>query len=318
MLRALTIIFAAQLSVAACQAAAEDILLRLKPDTGAPVITRIIATEKVLLDAAPAGENWKTLQLEIPFEGYVPTATLTKAMDIVLDTPVHFLPSANSDVLTKVEEGDIYELLRAKDGWTTVGYKKRLKTYFRANAGGSPAPEPIPEAPVLNLGFTEPVPSVEPNFDPNAEVGQTTFDELPPENVVWKSTPRTPNAVLPQPQPQAVDLPAEAPLLPDGIMVGPAETQAREIPTGAPESDKPLRLLTGTLVREITTVGPAYPIRLRSPEGRLIAYVDFSGIFIEDFKPYLNQRVFLRGQIFPLKPNDSQLVIFAEEIRLAN
>lgn len=318
MLRALTTIFAAQLSVVACQAAAGDILLRLRPDNAAPVFTRIIATEKVLLDAAPAGDNWKTLQLKIPFEGYVPTATLTKGMDIVLDTPVHFLPSANSDVLTKAEEGDIYELLRAKDGWTTVGYKKQLKTYFQGSALPSPAPEPVPEAPVLDLGFTEPAPNTSPAFNPDAEVGRTSVDELPPGNVVWKSAPRTPNAVIPQPQPRAVDLPEEAPLLPDGIMVSPAETQAREATPETPESDKPLRLLTGTLVREITTDGPAYPVRLRSPEGRLIAYVDFSGIFIEDLKPYLDQRVFLRGQIFPVQTNNSQLVIFAQEIRLAN
>ncbi|MGB1127653.1 MAG: hypothetical protein ACPG3X_04705 [Opitutales bacterium] len=318
MIRALTILSLLYAASATAQATAEGIPLRLQPDPAAPVITRMIATENVLLDAAPATGDWRQLKMEIPFEGYVPTASLTKSLAIAPDTPVHFLPSANSEVLTRVEEGDIYEVLRAEDGWSTVGFKKRLTTYFQESPMAA-APEPIPEPPVLNIGFSEPAPiPAAPTIAPEAAVAGLPIDGRPPANVIWKSTLRTPNAQIREPQPQAVERVEEAPLLPDGIMVGPAQTQAREAMPAAPDSDKPLRLLTGILVRQITSEGPAYPIRLESPEGRLIAYVDFSGIFIKDLKPFLGQRVFLRGQIFPVKANDSQLVIFAEKIHLAN
>lgn len=100
-------------------------------------------------------------------------------------------------------------------------------------------------------------------------------------------------------------------------MVGRNETQAREAePVAQPEPEVPLRLLVGTLVRQIESVGPPYPIRLVSDEGRMIAYVDFSGIFIEDLSPYLNQRVYLRGQLAPVRQRSRDLVIFVRDIQL--
>jgi hypothetical protein len=100
------------------------------------------------------------------------------------------------------------------------------------------------------------------------------------------------------------------------LVVSPSNTQAREVvPPFGPA--KTPRLLTGLLTREIATEGPTYPIRLRSLEGRLIACVDLSGVFISDLSPYLDQRVYLRGQVHPLPNHSSQLVILAQEIRLA-
>ncbi|TVP76338.1 MAG: hypothetical protein EA353_12215 [Puniceicoccaceae bacterium] len=99
-------------------------------------------------------------------------------------------------------------------------------------------------------------------------------------------------------------------------MVTPDETQAREAAPDLGPAKAP-RLLTGQLVREIETTGPAYPIRLKSQEGRLIAYVDLSGIYLSDLSPYLNERVFIRGQIHPLPNAPAQVVILAESLRLA-
>jgi hypothetical protein len=99
-------------------------------------------------------------------------------------------------------------------------------------------------------------------------------------------------------------------------MVSSEQTQARETAPDFGPAKVP-RLLTGILKQDLSNDGSAYPIRLRSPEGRLIAYVDFSGIYISDLSPYLDQKVYLRGQIHPLPESGGRLVILAEEIRLA-
>ncbi|WP_146209207.1 hypothetical protein [Coraliomargarita sinensis] len=308
-------------------ASAEDIILRLRPEAKAPIITRITATEKVLLDAAPVVEKseWMQLDLKIPFEGYVPTATLTKSFAIVQDTAVHFLPDANSEVITRAKDGDFYEVKSVKDEWATIRLNKQLKTYYRAGALPSTAPtqevEPAPKPPVLDLSIDAPTHTPEPkaaDFDPALGVGQTSPDDLPPENVVWKSAPRTSEPIR-EPQLQAATKETSPPNLPKGIMVSPGQTQAREANAKkAPAEDKPLRLLVGNLVRKIETSAPAYPIRLRSDEGRLIAYVDFSGYFIEDLSPYLNQRVYLRGHLEPVPSSEGDLVLFVRDIRLAD
>lgn len=305
---------------------AEDIILRLSPEASAPILNRITATEKVLMDAVPAAENeeWMQLDLKLPFEGYVPAATLTKNLAIIQQTPVHFLPDTSSETITRAMDGDIYEIKRVKDEWATVRFNKELTVYFRAGAVPSAAtvqkPEPVPEPPLLDLTLSAPTHTPEPNaanFDPTLGVGQTSPDDLPPENVVWKSAPRAP-APIRGPQPKAVEKTPAPPSLPNGIMVSSDQTQAREARTqGAPPKDQPVRLLVGTLVRKIETTNPAYPVRLLSEEGRLIAYVDFSGYFIEDLSPYLNQRVYLRGQLVPTQTNDKELVIFVRNIQIA-
>ena len=308
----------------------EDLLLRLQPNEAAPVVKRIVATEKVLLDAAPVADApaWQQLELMLPLEGYIPTAALTKNFEIVERTAVHFLPSANAFELTTIGPGDRYEIGEAEAEWTRVTFQKTLTGYFSADA--SPADIDateareisVPEPPTLELPET-PGPAdegrwAEIRFDPDAPVSTLNPDELPPENVVWKAGPRSP-APTRQPKPRAIEPIPGAPALTDGIMVGPSETQAREKNTNteAPDADQPSRRLTGILVREIREDGPAYPIRLRSPEGRLIAYVDLSEIFINDLSPFIDSQVDLRGPIQPLHPGDRRLVMFVSEIEYA-
>ncbi|MGZ0657634.1 hypothetical protein ACWPKS_18730 [Coraliomargarita sp. W4R72] len=305
--------------------AAREILLRLQPAPEAPVIAKVTASDKVLLDTAPAPSNaelgWRQIALPTPFEGYVPEATLGKNFEIIEGTAVQYLPTSESAVITRVEQDDHYEVVRVKDEWATVRFKKDITGYFVDDAteevainfdslkltqASTQAPKPI--------AFPEPVaiPAPRARVNPDQPIAQLDPNALPPENVSWQAagSPTQKESSRPAPHSPVPTL-GSVP-----IMVSPDQTQARE---AAPELGpaKTPRLLTGKLVREIHVDGPDYPIRLKSPEGRLIAYVDFSKIYVSDLAPYLNQKVYIRGQIYPLPNTHSQLVILAETLKLA-
>lgn len=325
-------------------ASAEDVVLRSQPDASAPVLTRMVATEKVLLDAAPASENrdWNKLDLKIPFEGYVPAASLNKSLAVTPNTPVHYLPDASSATLTLVQDADVYEVKKVKDDWATIEIHKEITTYFQRAATSleapaasttlipaAPLPAVEPAPPMLNPApapETIPAPAPEttpPAFDPNLSVGITAPEHLPPENVVWNKATTVPGPAKRNPIPKAPAVspgPLVEPITPpaDNIMVSTANTQARETRKKTPAADQPHRLLTGTLVREIENRGAAYPLRLESADGRLIAYVDMSGIFISDLSAYLDQRVVLRGQIGKVKRGSHDLVIYVHQILPGN
>lgn len=333
--------------------AAKEILLRTAPEAGAPVIAKVAASEKVILDAAPAPRNaeagWRQLALPTPFEGYVPTAAMSKNFEIVEGTPVRYLPSANAARITLVEEGDAYEFVRAKEDWATVRFRKHITGYFTDDATKEVAlnpdirsggfsrhsrhlqkPDTAAEAAATQVPKPAPeplaIPAPRARVNPDEPISQLDPNSLPPENVVWKparsrgskskgesgfSTKTT------QPASEEPDMSRRSPARAEAdLMVTPAQTQARE---AAPELGpaKAPRLLTGILKQNLANDGAAYPIRLRSPEGRLVAYVDFSGIYISDLTPYLDQKVYVRGQIYPLPGSSSQLVILAESLRLA-
>lgn len=312
----------------ALHAQGAELSLRLSPDPAAPVVTQIVATEKVLMDAAPVenAPGWLTLELDLPIEGFVPTASLSKSMEIASGTALQMLPAANALPLTDIGVNDRYEIAEAEAEWTRVRLNKTLRTFFQMEPPRTPeaaAPSGLfqaPEPPTLELPI-EPLVASPPNIqarpaDASSPASFLSPEQLPPENVVWKSAPRNPAPVR-QPQPQAFNPPPAMPALPGGIMVGPAETQAREDAPLEATADPTSRLLTGVLVREINESGPAYPLRLQSPEGRLIAYVDLSALFVPDLREFLNQRVNLRGPLQPLRSGERDLVIFAQEIRIA-
>ena len=76
------------------------------------------------------------------------------------------------------------------------------------------------------------------------------------------------------------------------------------------------RTLSGTLVRRLRNYGPRYPLRLRAANGR-IAYIDMSSLFFSDLRPYLDQQVTITGEVRPLVPGSTELVIQARSLRLA-
>ncbi|MFU8849140.1 MAG: hypothetical protein ACNA77_10560 [Opitutales bacterium] len=247
------------LLIAPLRASAEEIILRLRPEADAPVLNRITATEKVLLEAAPAGDKdaWRELELKLPFEGYVPAASLS---NLDISAPTH-----------------------------------------------------RPEAKALA-------------FNPERAIGKTAPEDLPPENVTWQSAPAR-SAAATEPETEILGR-TRTPDRPDsatppyfeesGIIVSPEQTQAREANLDeAPPADQATRLLVGRLVRKIDSAAPDYPIRLHADEGRLIAYVDFSGYFIEDLSPYLNQRVHLGGRLAAVRANSRKLVLYVDDIQIA-
>lgn len=328
-MRTLFYLFTGLISLVSTTHAAKEILLRLQPVADAPVIAKITASEKVILDAPPAPANaeqgWRQLALPTPFVGYVPIATVEKSLTILESTPVHYLPTASSAEITRVEAGDSYEVVRTKEEWATVRFRKDITGYFVDDSTEQVAidfnaievplvstkPAPNRPAPVA-------IPAPRTRINPDEPIGQLDPNALPEENVVWQAArARVRGSESEGESDLLTRISDPASRISDpAIMVPSAQTQAREAAPDLGPAKAP-RLLTGQLVREINVDGPSYPIRLRSPEGRLIAYVDFSGIYISDLSPYIGQKVYLRGQIYPLPDTPSQLVILAESLRLA-
>ena len=95
------------------------------------------------------------------------------------------------------------------------------------------------------------------------------------------------------------------------------KTSIRQSPNRPKWANKaPTRTLSGTLVRRLRNYGPRYPLRLRAANGR-IAYVDMSKLFFSDLRPYLDKQVSIRGEVRPLVPGSTELVIQARSLKLA-
>ena len=95
------------------------------------------------------------------------------------------------------------------------------------------------------------------------------------------------------------------------------KTSLRQSPNRPKWGDKaPTRTLSGTLVRRLRNYGPRYPLRLRAANGR-IAYVDMSSLFFSDLRPYLDQQISITGEVRPLVPGSTELIIQARSLKLA-
>jgi hypothetical protein len=265
-----------------------------------------------------AARGWQWTEYTTSMEGYIPAKSLSKNFELELDTFVRAERSTTATVLTLVEAGDHFEVLKSDDTWATVRFRKAVPVYFLQSEMVAPAAKTNSPAPIAPLATSSLRPSTSPSisrFDPSRRVSTATADALPPENVIWSSAPAS-TAPIERIEPKPV--PVE-PINMDDIMVGPAETQAREAPR-EPEIQPgtPMRLLSGKLVRVISSFGPRYPIRLNTVSGKRVAYVDMSNIFINDLRPYLDQMVYIHGEVRPLVPGSKDLVILARTIRIGN
>lgn len=313
------------------------VLLRATPNNSAPIIAEVIASRKVILDAAPATQNaaqgWRQLPLPSPFNGHVPTSAVGKNFAISEGTAVHYLPTTDSATITIIEAGDLYQVASSNDSWTMIRLKKPVVGYFLGEAAPMPAFDfdavAIPQVEVERVREPLTIPAARAQFNPDDEIGTTNPNALPPENVVWHPVGQTRSTHTQANAQFAPDLYTQAPAFESptirveepttqaqsDFMVSRHNTQAREYIVPEQVTKAP-RMLAGKLVREIKAFGPYYPIRLRTPEGRLIAYVDFSKLYIDDITPYINKKVYVEGQIHPAPQMSSQLVIYAESLRI--
>lgn len=297
----------------------EKILLRFQPDTASPILTEVIATENVLLEAAPVdhAKDWQQLTLKVKARGYLPTEALSKSFEVITRTPVFSGPSEATTLITTLQPQDTHVLSDFEEDWTRVEFEATINGYFNIEetAPQDFATEQMP-AHTLGSALDATDVSVAPRFDPSTGIQSLALEAIPAADIEWKAGQRSP-ALIRGPGPQAAEEQYGVPALPDGMVATQSKENRQTFTPGQEiDHDKTPRLLSGTLVREINNLGPVYPIRLRSPEGQLIAYVDLSEIFVPDFSPYLEKKVYVRGPVYLLEKNGSQLVIVAQSIKL--
>ena len=291
----------------------ETILLRLKPVDGAPILSEVIATEKALFDAKPVEgyPEWQQLTLPLQSQGYIPTEALSKNFEMVTLTPVHAEPSEESALITKLRPDDVFEFGEFEGEWTEIRFGKILTGYFKRALETETTPSVLGESSAAEGDL-----SIAALSDPNRGSDAFALEALPSRKVNWKAGNRS-SAEYRGPGVQYKVREPGAPALPEGMVATSTQTEKTTFGPGQTrEDDRAEHLLSGVLVREINEQGPVYPIRLRSPEGRLIAYVDLSEIFVPDFSPFLKEKVYVRGPVYQLEGTSSQLVIVAQSIKL--
>jgi len=314
----------ALLALAAAPAEAATVALRAAPQPEAPVLRVVDESDALLREASPVADRekaeagWKEALWSGPrWEGYVPSAALSKNFELELGTALRAEPSHEAPALGVVEGGDRFEIVESGEAWTRLRSAKPRRVFFQEAAELSDSPAVLAPAPSASARRSGPSAT----FDPRAGVGSVRPGNLPPENVIWSAAPadRAPAPAARTDTGSPIPLGSarrESGLQPIDIVVPPVQTQARETPIRPQaEAGTPSRRLAGTLVREISNFGPPYPLRLKSAGGRRIAYVDMSGLFIPTLRPYLDREVVIEGRIRPIASGSDELVILARSIR---
>jgi hypothetical protein len=127
--------------------------VHLKPDAGSATITFLKAgTEptpaRQQLATTPAG--WLAVELNGPFEGYVPNKDILKSLDIRTGASIFLAPKADAAAFTTVEAGDKAEITGLRGKWTQVRVTKKLIGYIHLGAvtfaHAAPPPSNTPKA----------------------------------------------------------------------------------------------------------------------------------------------------------------------------
>ncbi len=294
----------------ALSATAKDVLLRLSPSADALVIARVPHTDDTVKNAAQLADpfkaqyGWFKSNHRSNWEGYLPSANVSKNYEIKLGTPIFDNANLIGIALTQIEGDDQIEILQVADVWTKVRVQKTLTVYFQRIVAPTPAPRLA--KPVTQL---QPLPVyVKPQFDPSLGVGSTKPEALPPENVVWVSAPHTPITVS-KPEP------SNAPQPPTSLDYSYSETAPATLPSSDFTSGRIYRL-SGILIREIDNNAPRYALKLKNDLGQLVAYVDMSQLYLEEIRPYLDQNVYIHGEVNPIELNSQLPVITARTLRI--
>lgn len=270
------------------QVQAEDVILRLAPSDDGQIIGKVDSSDPVVLEAAPvldsaqAADGWKWSEYTTSAEGYIPESALGKNFTVTPSTFVRAAPNSSASILTTSIADDTFEYVSTNGQWAQVRFTKAVPVYFQTVSRATVAAAVSTRDGISVTYDSEPTEVSEPSVP---EIEQPVVEDPPRESIVVTETEQ-PVATTPRRPEQ-------------------------------PKQGVPTRILTGKLVRENTNYGPRYPMRLLSSSGNQLAYVDMSQIFINDLRPYLNQPVFIRGEVRPLIPGGKALVIIARTIQLA-
>mgnify|MGYP001434136632 CR=1 FL=1 len=137
-----------------------------QPDANSPAIATLKAgTEPKpaanALSAAPSG--WLAVELEGPFEGYVPNKDIAKSLDVKIGAQIRVAPKNDATVITTMEAADKSEITGLHGRWTQVKIEKTITGYIylgttqlasQPSADTPPAADPAPlqPAPVAPVG----------------------------------------------------------------------------------------------------------------------------------------------------------------------
>ncbi|MEM1222838.1 MAG: hypothetical protein AAGH40_08750 [Verrucomicrobiota bacterium] len=305
---------------------AADVLLFIQPRDDAQIIGRLSSEDPAIqaatevLDISAAAKGWKWTEVSLKTEGYVPTKSVSKGFEVASGTFVRSQSNSGAIILTTAENGDHFEILSSELDWTHVRFEKPIPVYFK---DGAPSNEAFLSA-TTQTTTVEPIavsgasstPSIA-SFDPNRSVGTTRPSALAPENVEWKAAPAATTQSIQSTEARDLIPPKQQP--PKPVVVASQQVAPSERPRmPVVEIGTSTRTFSGKLVREIRNYGPRYPLRLKASNGKRIAYVDISNVFISDLRPYLDRNVFVSGEVSPVVTGSKDLVIYARVLRLAD
>lgn len=281
---------------------AGEVLLRLSPDANAATVARVDETSPTIQRSTQvanpflAQNGWKQSQHKVSIDGYISTAKMSKNFEIDLQTPLAANSSLSGTPLTRIEQSDQIKVLKVADQWAQLRITKTLPVYFQQRT------RPVtPLAPITMT--TKPTYHQDANdrsylddFDPARGVGITRPEALPPENVVWRSSNSAP-IPRPEPKPKAPRI-TTAPL---------SQATAAQQTTFLPDV---IYRFSGILVQ----AGNA--LHLEDSQGNRLVGVDISQMYISDISPYLNQQVYIHGEVQLSEGQNEVIAITARTIRI--
>lgn len=317
--------------------------LYLQPSESGQIVASLANSAAILQNAKPVDDatlaeaGWHVVTFKVDFSGYIEESKVSKNYTVEDGASIYSKPNTQSQIITLKESEDQLEPTGSEGIWIRYKLSKTLPTYFKKQT------TPAQQAIALTSENTLALPSWNDSvanrsqrtnrselqqgyhFNPNLPIGEATLEELAPENVEWSGT----GYVRHDPEPHLVPR-TTAPshnaqrfkettdnddFVP--IMVEKSTAAVSELPR-APQiaPGTPTRTLNGKLVRKIQNSGPRYPLQLQSRSKGRLAYIDMSKLFISDLRPFLNRQVYVTGEVFPLVPGSSELVIMARTIRV--
>ena len=252
-------------------------------------------------DPSLAEQGWQQTTVTSSYTGYLPAEELGKNFFVPPGSIIRVDPDPQAPALTTCEPYDHMRVsgLSQNRNWAIVRFTKAVTVYYAIHE----RPETV--------AIDTPRPQHKPKLQSNKPAVNIMPDSLEPESAVWIPGGE-PLQYKPSSAP-AANLVVERPPGSSAIMVQPSEQQA--LSPAASEDATIVRNLAGILQRERGSEPAHYPLRLYQGN-KCIAYVDMSGIFVSDLRPYLAQKVLIQGRTRRLGPDKQATVIQARSIQL--